>query len=117
VTDGRPPQEEETAPGPRAGNPALALTFAGMRGDAAPAPDLAGMISREQKEEFIRRLFGRDAASYESILETLQHMRTWTEAAPFLHEFFGKQGLDPFSEEVMRFTVIVQERYEGNPRT
>lgn len=96
-------------------NAALALTYAGI---AAPfgtsLPGLSSLISPEQREMFVKKIFGKDDAYYTGVIDALDRTQTWKEASLYLNKFYEDNGLDPFADEVVRFTDVVQQRYTSD---
>ena len=83
-----------------------------------PRPNLERMITLEQRKRFITVLCDRDADFYELIISRLNIMRTWSEAAAYIRELFEINSVDPFRDEAITFTDIVQQRFgtEEQPR-
>ncbi len=83
-----------------------------------PQPDLERMITPEQRKRFISVLCDRDADFYELVISRLNIMRTWSEAAAYIRELFEINSVDPFRDEAITFTDIVQQRFgtQGQPR-
>jgi hypothetical protein len=87
-------------------------------GVGTPQPDLERMITPEQRKRFISVLCDRDADFYELVISRLNIMRTWSEAAAYIRELFEINSVDPFRDEAITFTDIVQQRFgtQGQPR-
>ncbi len=81
--------------------------------------DLDGMITPDQRKRFINVLCDRDADFYELIISRLNIMRTWHEASAYIRELFEINGIEPFRDEAITFTDIVQQRFktESGPRS
>lgn len=91
-------------------NHSLALTFAGI----APRNSqrsLKDRISDELRTTFIKKLFGKDAAYYTGVIESLDTIPTWKEASHYLNSFFETNGLDPYADAVVLFTDTVYQHY------
>jgi len=95
----------------------LSLTFAGLKNDrAVPHPrDLNAIISKEQREKFIKKLFRKNEASYADTIAELNSARTWRDASLLLNQLFETNKLNPFSDDVIEFTDTVQQRYTIEP--
>jgi hypothetical protein len=76
------------------------------------------MITPEQRRRFITVLCDRDADFYELILSRLNIMRTWNEASAYIRELFEINSVDPYRDEAITFTDIVQHRFslEAEPQ-
>jgi hypothetical protein len=81
-------------------------------------PPLDKMITPEQRRRFITVLCDRDADFYELILSRLNIMRTWNEASAYIRELFEINSVDPYRDEAITFTDIVQHRFslEAEPQ-
>jgi len=80
-------------------------------------PDLRRMITEGQRKRFISVLCDRDADFYDLIVIRLNSMRTWHEASAYIRELFEINSIDPFKEEAITFTDIVQQRFETDVRS
>lgn len=80
---------------------------------AGPLPDLRTLIGEKQRQRFIRHVFNRDQAYFSGVLATLNRLHTWDEAAAYLRQVYSINRLDPFSEIVVEFTDLVQQRFTG----
>jgi len=125
-----PPEHQETA---GTGIPQVAEhVISGRSGGSAvgqPRPATAGtpatlarlnlerMITPEQRKRFIAVLCDRDADFYELVISRLNIMRTWSEAAAYIRELFEINSVDPWRDEAITFTDIVQQRFgtQGQP--
>ncbi len=96
-------------------NIALSLTFSGMTSKAvastSPLPDLRDAIDSDQRERFITTIFQKDKAYYDVVIETLNSMTTWKDASLYLQTFYQTSGVDPFVQDVVEFTDLIQHRY------
>lgn len=96
-------------------NAALALTYAGIAASSgASLPDISSLIPPGQREIFVNRIFGKDEAYYAGVIDALDHTHTWKEASLYLNTFYEDHGLDPFADEVVQFTDIIQQRYASD---
>jgi hypothetical protein len=75
-------------------------------------PDLAAVISGDQQAMFVNRIFRRDHAYYQAVLQSLNKTDTWKSAAMFLADFYETNNLNPFAKEVVEFTDAVYRRYD-----
>jgi hypothetical protein len=108
--------DPQPAPGSRRldlANAALALTFAGMQ-KQPELPSLESLIPPAQRELFIRKVFRRDPDYFAAVVKALDSIGGWDEAADYLRRLYEAIGLDPFLEDVVRFTDVVHSRYTGN---
>ena len=97
----------------------LSLTFAGLkRNPEQPPPrDLNVIITWEQREKFVRKLFKRDGEAYDDTITELNSTDTWRDASIYLNRLFEAYKLDPFSDDVIEFTDAVQQRFSNGPST
>jgi hypothetical protein len=79
--------------------------------EEAGLPDLDDLISKRQRSRFIRKLFKKDKDYFDEVMEELNRTPTWKEASQYLTRVYEVNNLDPFSEDVIRFTDIVQSRF------
>jgi hypothetical protein len=118
---GEPHEDENAEPSPEIvdegkRNIPLSLTFAGMKLEQPqPPPDLNAIISKDQRELFIRKLFKKNEALYADIIAELNTAPNWKEASLFLNELFETSKLDPFTDVAIQFTDVVQQRYTIGP--
>jgi len=94
-------------------NAALSLTFAGMTDSRKPVelPPLEGLITDLQRKRLVKKVFHRDAEYFLMVLSALDALSTWEETSVYLNDFFQTNELDPFSDDVVEFTDIVQRRF------
>jgi hypothetical protein len=90
--------------------PANALTPVPRGSELA---DLESLMGKRQRQRFLRRLFRRDAEYFGSLLAELNALQTWKDASAYLTRVYEVNRLDPFAEEVIEFTDLVQSRYPG----
>jgi hypothetical protein len=74
-------------------------------------PDLTHIITPEQRKRFIAILCDRDADFYDLVIARLNEMRGWHDAAGYVRELFEINSIDPFRDEAIEFTDIVQQRF------
>jgi hypothetical protein len=104
----------DTPPPPDTRNLSLSLTFAGLDHPPAGAPglpDLTESIPQHLRIRFIKRLFGKDARTYEEAIAELNEAGTWKDASLLLNKLYHAQGLDPFEADVVEFTDAIHRRY------
>lgn len=87
----------------------------GSPAQQAPLPllDLQDLMTYEQRQRFIKRLFGDDEAYYTVVLSALNGMLTWNEASLYLNDFFEINSLDPYADAVTEFTDFIHQRYSA----
>jgi hypothetical protein len=73
--------------------------------------DLNAIIIGKDRNKIIRKLFRKDRQSYEAAITELNKMESWKEASKYLYEFFRTNQLDPYSDDVIEFTDLVQSRF------
>jgi hypothetical protein len=91
----------------------LSLTFAGIRETKMELPPLEEFIKDEQRFFFIEALFGKDPASYAAVIEAMNRIPSWNEAAGYMRGLFESQGIDPLSDEALELVEAVQLRYRA----
>ncbi len=79
----------------------------------ATLPDLRLLIGEKKRQRFIRHVFNKDQAYFFGVLATLNSLHTWDEAAAYLKQVYSINRLDPFSESVVEFTDLVEQRFSG----
>ena len=75
-------------------------------------PDLTTVITPEQRRRFVVTLCDRDADFYDLMIARLNEMRSWQDAKGYVREVFEINAIDPFLDEAIEFTDIVQQRFE-----
>jgi len=88
-----------------------AQTSQPIRSSSPSLPDLSSMISSEERDLFVKRLFEHDGAFYSAIISSLNGISTWKEAALYLSQFYQTNDLDPFADHVVEFTDAIHRRY------
>ena len=82
----------------------------------APSPQAAIQIpaveiSDKLRKMFIKKLFSKDEAVYQSVLEQLEPALSWDESFSIVEEIWQERGLNLFSKESQEFTSVFYERY------
>jgi hypothetical protein len=82
----------------------------------APSPQAAIQIpaveiSDKLRKMFIKKLFSKDEAAYQSVLEQLEPALSWEESFSIIEEIWQERGLNLFSKESQEFTRVFYERY------
>jgi len=93
----------------------LSLTFAGLSSQAPPSesqlPDLNTIIPAKDRTRFVKKIFRKDEEYFNVVVTSLNTIPTWKEASLYLNTLFEMNHLDPFSEDVVEFTDLIQQRY------
>jgi hypothetical protein len=74
-------------------------------------PDLTHIITPDQRKKFIAVLCDRDGDFYDLVIARLNEMHRWPDAAGYVRELFEINSIDPFRDEAIEFTDIVQQRF------
>jgi hypothetical protein len=98
---------------PDSRNIPLSLTFAGIESTRPALPLLEKFIQDEQRRFFIESLFQKDPAFYAGVIDALNRIPSWSEAAGYLRGLFESHGVDPLSDEALEFVEAVQLRYRN----
>jgi hypothetical protein len=77
----------------------------------APLPDLTVVIMPEQRKRFVNVLCDRDAQFYDLMIARLNQMDSWQEATGYVREIFEINSIDPFRDEAIEFTDVIQQRF------
>jgi hypothetical protein len=56
-------------------------------------------------------LCDRDGDFYDLVIARLNEMHRWPDAAGYVRELFEINSIDPFRDEAIEFTDIVQQRF------
>ena len=56
-------------------------------------------------------LCDRDAQFYDLMIARLNQMGSWQEATGYVREIFEINAIDPFQDEAIAFTDIIQQRF------
>ncbi len=92
-------------------NPALSLTFSGMKESGPTLPDINTLIDERQRDRFIRKIFLKNEIHYLEVIGALNAARTWKDASLYLNRFFEINDLNPFADEVIEFTDVIEKRF------
>jgi len=74
------------------------------------------MLSGEQHDIFVKKLFADDHAYFSKVMTALNGMESWKVASLYLSNFYDSNGLDPYADEVIEFTDIVHQRFTSATR-
>jgi len=77
--------------------------------------DLDTLLSKKERHRFLRRLFRRDREYFDSLITELNALQSWKETSSYLTRVYEINRLDPFSEEVIAFTDLIQSRFSDTP--
>jgi len=77
--------------------------------------DLHTLMGKKHRQRFLRRLFRRDTEYFEALITELNALQSWKEASAYLTRVYEVNRLDPFAEDVIEFTDLIQSRYSGTP--
>jgi hypothetical protein len=118
--DGAVEEEEPATAEPVAAPPRSTATAETVESPDATAesngrslPDLRELIGEKQRQRFVRHVFHKDQAYFSGVITTLNTLHTWDDAATYLKKVYSINRLDPFSEIVVEFTDLVQQRFSG----
>ncbi len=73
--------------------------------------DLHAIISEGRRSLFIKKIFRKDEAYYNTIIQSLNEAATWKEASQNLNTLFLENNIDPFTAIVVEFTDTIHSRY------
>jgi hypothetical protein len=74
-------------------------------------PDLTIVITPEQRKRFVNILCDRDADFFDVMISRLNQMDSWQDAKGYVRELFEINTIDPFQDEAIEFTDIIQQRF------
>ena len=80
---------------------------------ASELVDLHTLMGKKHRQRFLRRLFRRDTEYFEALITELNALQSWKEASAYLTRVYEVNRLDPFAEDVIEFTDLIQSRYSG----
>jgi hypothetical protein len=80
-------------------------------------PDIRSFMTESQQHRFIRRVFSKDESLFSSVVAALNSMDSWGEASSYLAGIYRRNRLDPFAEDVVEFTDLVQRRFSSFQRS
>ena len=80
---------------------------------ASVLADLNTLMGKKNRQRFLRRLFRRDTEYFEALVSELNAIESWKDASAYLTRVYEVNRLDPFAEEVVEFTDLIQSRYSG----
>lgn len=78
---------------------------------AAQLQSLSTMISPPLRQQFSKKLFGGDAAAFESLLAQLETAPNWRTAHRVLDHYFYQRQISPYANDATRFSDLVYKRY------
>lgn len=73
--------------------------------------DVRNYIDAMLERKVVKKIFNRNRAGYEEMLNRLNEAETWREASRILDELFIRYDVDPYSRIAIRFTDCVYGRY------
>ncbi len=73
--------------------------------------DLRQLIPAGEKKKYVKKLFQKDDAAFDSTLNALNGKATWREASEYIDEVFIKYDVDMYSRLAVKFTDDVYKRY------
>jgi hypothetical protein len=76
-----------------------------------PLQSLAAMISSQQRQRFLSKLFNGDAPCFERLLSQLEAAPTWSAAHRAIELCLQQQRISPYHAEATRFSSLVYKRY------
>jgi hypothetical protein len=76
-------------------------------------PDIQSLMDVRQHQRILRRVFRKDRTSFENVVAALNRIDSWEEASTYLAELYRQNRLDPFADDVVTFTDLVQQRYRS----
>jgi hypothetical protein len=76
-----------------------------------PLQSLAAMMSPQQREQFLKKLFNSDSACFERLLSQLEAAPTWSAAHRAIELCLQQQRISPYHAEATRFSNLVYKRY------
>jgi hypothetical protein len=79
--------------------------------DAKQLQNPAQLIAPEQRQRFIKKLFGGDPAGFDQLLAQLEPAVTWSDAHRLIQNFFQTHGISPYQEDATRFSDLIYKRY------
>ena len=86
-------------------------------GEKTSLPDIRSLMSEKQQQRFIRRLFNKDESTFSGVLATLNSMDSWSEASSCLADMYRRNRLDPFADDVVEFTDLIEQRFSPSLRS
>lgn len=75
------------------------------------AIDLRALIDNRKRRKFLKKIFKKDEAHFNTVIDTLNSITSWKEASVFIDEIFIMNDVDPFSREAIRFTDLIYSRF------
>lgn len=78
---------------------------------AEPLHSFAAMISPQQRQQFLKKLFNGDTACFEQLLSKLEAAPTWSAAHRAIELCFQQKRISPYHAEATRFSNLVYKRY------
>jgi hypothetical protein len=76
-----------------------------------PLQSLAAMISPQQRQQFLSKLFNGDVSCFERLLSQLEATPTWSAAHRIIELCFQQQRISPYHAAATRFSNLVYKRY------
>ena len=73
--------------------------------------ELPGMISKQHRQRFVKKLFGGNSSEFDDFIATLDAIPEWSAAHQTMKEYFGERYINPYQEEAICLTDIVYKRY------
>jgi len=81
------------------------------RNGVGKPPSLAALISPQDRQQFLKKLFGGDATGFDKLLAQLEIAPTWSAAHRLLDQYFYRAQISPYHATAIRFSDLVYKRY------
>ncbi len=72
---------------------------------------LAQLISPQQRQRFVKQVFGGDPAAYDQLMLELDSASDWPQAHRLIRRHFRKHQINPYLKEAASLSNLIYRRY------
>jgi hypothetical protein len=75
---------------------------------------LSVLISSQQRQLFVKKIFGGDAVVFDKLVNQLEISPNWSAALRLLENYFYRANISPYHNDAARFSDLIYKRYFPN---
>lgn len=72
---------------------------------------LSQLISPQQRQRFVKVVFGGDLASFDQLLIVLDSAPDWSQAHRLIRQHFKRHHINPYLKDAAMFSNLIYKRY------
>lgn len=78
---------------------------------AGALASLSQLISPQQRQRFVKVVFGGDLASFDQLLIVLDSAPDWSQAHRLIRHHFRQHRINPYLKDAASFSNLIYKRY------